>query len=353
MANREVERLDLSQYAGLADTTFKLTFNGGTTTALPVNADANQIMTALNALPSVKAARTDNTGAVAVTQLSPNVFGITFNIFGDEPNIVGLLTRGTGTTARLPYNATPSAVKTALDAVSVVGTIVSTDPTTGVFQISYAEFGDQPPVTTVNYIHEKQKIDVYQVGDFQLSFNNQLTGILPANASAAQVQAALNALSTVNQGVGKSVVVKSNPDSSYTVVFSDDNDQQPFGGVQFENLGVATSVDGGVSAREIQVLNAVKKGEYSALFFTTSARLLGAVVDINEIDSNVFKSFADTNANGVFDLGIDTLHVGAFVLGDIPIDGLVMANVFDQVNTNVIPEAKFTAAGFFDNDNII
>ena len=148
-------------------------------------------------------------------------------------------------------------------------------------------------------------------------------------------------------------MVKSNPDSSYTVVFSDDNDQQPFGGVQFENLGVATSVDGGASVREIQVLNAVKKGEYSALFFTTSARLLGAVVDINEIDSNVFKSFADTNANGVFDLGIDTLHVGAFVLGDIPIDGLVMANVFDQVNTNVIPEAKFTAAGFFDNDNII
>ena len=76
-------------------------------------------------------------------------------------------------------------------------------------------------------------------------------------------------------------------------------------------------------------------------------------VDLNEIDSIVFKSFADTNGNGIFDLGVDVLHVGAFVLGDVPIDGLVMAKEFDQVHTNVTPEAKYTAAGFFDNDNII
>ena len=33
----------------------------------------------------------------------------------------------------------------------------------------------------------------------------------------------------------------------------------------------------------------------------------------NEIDSNVFKSFADTNSNGIFDFGVDILHVGIWM----------------------------------------
>ena len=139
---------------------------------------------------------------------------------------------------------------------------------------------------------------------------------------------------------------------SENVVFGADNDQLSASGVQVESFAV-TSSDGSGTVREDQFLTPIRKGEFNSLFYRTAARMLGAIADINEIDSNVFKSFADTNANGIFDLGIDTLHTGAFVLGDIPIDGLVMAKRFDQTRTNVTPEAKFTASGFFDHDNLI
>ena len=351
-AQHEIQRLDLSQYATLANTEFTLTFVDGISATLPVTANATDIKTALNAVSTIKGVRTDNTGAINVTTVSPNVFDIDFNIFGNQPAIIGLLTKSGGTTVRLPYNATAQAIETALDAVSIADTIVTPGTAAGTFQVTYTEFGDQPNVSSVGYIHEKQKIDVYHVGSFQLSFNNQTTGTLPANATAQQVQDALNALPTV-MATGKPVTVKSNADSSYNVVFGADNDQLPFSGVQFEDLVVSTGADGSGSVREIQFITAVKKGEFNSLFYRTNARLLGAITDLNELDSNVFKSFTDTNGNGILDLGLDLIHAGSFILGDIPIDGLVMAKRFDQVNTNVTPEAKLTFAGFFDNDNLI
>ncbi len=350
--NGETIRLDLSQFAAVANTTVALTFNSSTTAVLPVTADAAQIQTALNALPSILAIRTGNTGAVVVTTVSPNVFTIKFNIFGDQPDLSGLQTRGTGTTTRLPYNATPLQIEAALDAVSLADTTVANGVGTGFLGISFVEFNDQPAVTSVAFIHEKQKIDLYHVGSYQLSFNNENTGVLPANASQQQIQDALNALSTV-QATGKTVAVRTNLDSSFSVVFGADNDQLPFGGVQFEDYSVTTGADGSGSVREIQFLTPIKKGEFNSLFYRAEARLLGAIADINEIDANVFKSFTDANANGVFDPGVDALHLGSFTLGDIPIDGLVMARRFDQINTNVTPEAKMTIAGFFDNDNLI
>lgn len=350
-ANREAVRLDLSQFAGVANTTFTLNFETGTTAVLPVTATAAQIETALNALPEIKSIRSDNTGAVTVTTVSPNVFSIVYNIFGNQTDLTGLLTKGTGTTTRLAYNSTPAQIEAALDLVSLVDTKVAAGATPGNYTVTYGEFGDQPAITTVGYIHEKQKVDVYQVGQFQLSFNNETTGVLPQNATPAQVQAALNALSTV-QATAKPVVVTANADSSYSVVFGADNDQLPFGGIQFEDLTATTNTDGSGTAREIQFLTAIKKGEFNSLFFTASAKMLGAIADINEIDSNVFKSFVDADGNGIFSAG-DTLHVGNFVLGDVPIDGIVMAKRFDQTKTNVTPEAKFTASGFFDNDNLI
>ena len=351
-ANHEVQRLDLSQFAASPNTTLTLSFANGLTATLPVAADGNTIQTALNALPTVKGIRTDNSGAVNVTTVSPNVFDIDFNIFSDQPALVGLLAKDGGTTVRLPFNVAPAAVKAALDAVSLTTTIVSNGATPGTFLVSYGEFGDQPLVTSVGYIHEKQKLDVYNTGSFQLSFSNASTPTLPANATAQQVSDALNALPTV-LATGKPVTVTANTDSSYNVVFGADNDQLAFTGVQFENIAVTTATDGSGTAREIQFINAIKKGEFNALYYATTATFIGAIADLNEIDANVFKSFTDTNGNGLFDPGVDTLHVGTFVLGDIPIDGLVMAKRFDQVRNNVIPEAKLTAAGFFDNDNII
>ena len=353
-ANREVQRLDLSQFAAVPATTFTLAFGNGISTTLPVAATAAEIKTALDAVTSIRGVRTDNSGAVAVTAVpaSPNVFDITFNTFGDQPDFVGLLTKGGGTTVRLPFNATPDDVKNALNAVSLAPTIVTRGAAPGLFQVSYAEFGDQPAVTSVGYVHEKQKIDLYQTGSFQITLGLSTTPPLPANATVQQVATALNALPSV-LATGKPVTVTANGDSSYNVVFGADNDQLDFSGVQFEDLVPTTATAGTPTLRQIQFINTIKKGAFVPGFYRNTARLIGAIADINEIDSNVFKSFTDSNANGIFDPGLDTYHVGTFALGDVPIDGLVMAKRFDQVRNNATPEAKLTASGFFDSDDII
>src|SRR5262249_9098026 len=54
-------------------------------------------------------------------------------------------------------------------------------------------------------------------GTFTLSFNGQTTAALAFNATAAQVQAALNALSTIAGGGGSVTVTQSG--NIYTVVF--------------------------------------------------------------------------------------------------------------------------------------
>ena len=66
---------------------------------------------------------------------------------------------------------------------------------------------------------------------------------------------------------------------------------------------------------------------YDANAFATN-NLVGAVLDPSSVDGNKFK-FTDANANGTFDLG------------EMPIDGLVMARIFDQATVNFTPEAKY------------
>jgi len=87
-------------------------------------------------------------------------------------------------------------------------------------------------------------------------------------------------------------------------------------------------------------------GSYDANYYAI-ANLVGAIFDITKPDAWKF-NFTDNNGNGTFELG------------DTPIDGIVMAESFDQSSVNFIPEARLTTkapagstAGFFDNDDII
>ena len=166
------------------------------------------------------------------------------------------------------------------------------------------------------------------------------------NTSAAQIDAALEALPSIQalQGpAGDKVEVVLNPpnspNSSYNVIFHGDGDQLTFGGKQFEPITVTTKVNGGPGTQEQQIVAYLVKGELDGLTYSI-ANLVGAIADVNEIDANVFHFI---NNNGI----------PGFQVGDTPIDGLVMARVFDQFSVNFTPEAKLTAAGFFDSDNVI
>lgn len=72
-----------------------------------------------------------------------------------------------------------------------------------------------------------------------------------------------------------------------------------------------------------------------------TASLVGAVVNPTAIDANQFRLANDVDGDGRFDLG------------DTPTDGLIVAKVFRQQNTNFTPEARFTAGEFYDYDNLI
>jgi hypothetical protein len=87
-------------------------------------------------------------------------------------------------------------------------------------------------------------------------------------------------------------------------------------------------------------------GSYDPNYYAI-ANLVGAIFDITRPEAFKF-AYVDNNANNTFEPG------------DTPIDGIVMAESFDQSSINFIPEARFTTiapagstAGFFDNDDLI
>ncbi len=364
--NHEIQTVDVSSIVGFAaNGTFQLTFNGDTTAALPGNADATAIMNALNALPAVQNIQNDGLGSVTVSAgATAGVFDISFDYFGDQPTIVGVSKVGPnpaqiGSTLRLPYNATALDIENAINSVSQVQVSVVAGLLPGTFDITFNENGDQPAILGTGYIHETQNVDVYAVGDFLLRFNSKTTNRLSPAATAALIDAELEQLTSIQAlsgPVGDKVEVAIGPNSSFTVLFHADGDVTPLGGTQFEPYVVTTVQNGTGSAgfpgtKEIQLLSAIHKGEFEAVYFSV-ANLVGAISDINEIDSNVFHYLH----NGVLTAANDGLNGGvvrAFELGDTPIDGIVMAKVFRQELVNFTPEAKLTLTGFFDFNNVI
>ncbi len=357
-ANHQVHDLDLSNFFTAPSTFFAVTFNGETTSALPVGATNTQIETAINALASVQALRTGNTGRVAVTvpnALAPHDFRVELNMFGDQTPLISAMVGidavnpilSNGVTARLPYNATPAQVEAAIEVVNLVDVTVLAGTAPGLYEVIFDKKGDQPLMSGIIYTHEVQTVDPYTVGDFFMTFSGEATPALPANSSPAAVEAAIEALPNFLSVSEGGVSVTLNPDSSYRIVFDGDGNKLAFSGRQFETFTTVTTQQGSVGLSEIQTLTPIIKGEF-LLSAYQAASLVGAIVDITEIDSNVFTYLH----NGILTKANPLASI-VFVLGDTPVDGILMAKNFDQKTCNFTSEASLTASGFFDNDNII
>jgi autotransporter-associated beta strand protein len=164
------------------------------------------------------------------------------------PNTTGYfnLTFGNATTGLLPRNATAAQVAFALNALATIGgmsgsvdvasaaagsgiqytvTFGGALANTNVQQLAAGESAVAVVATTQAGGAAQSEIQTVSVlvptGEFNLAFNGATTGVLPANATAAQVQAALNGLSTIG-GVLGSVVVTSIPfgaGTRFTITF--------------------------------------------------------------------------------------------------------------------------------------
>jgi hypothetical protein len=188
-ATAEVQQFAVKQRAG----TFCLAFKGKTTAKLPFNATAEQVQTGLNGLASIA----DVGGAVTVAQAG-NVYVVTF--------------RG-----RLGSGQQPLLTVSAVDVVTVTRRIF-TVPVAGPGAQARRITGPAGAGTTYRITAEVQQFTVNQRnGTFQLTFDGHTTPSLPFNATAALVQAHLNALPSINR-VG-SVVTVAQAGNVYTVTF--------------------------------------------------------------------------------------------------------------------------------------
>ena len=176
LANFNVQSVTLA--GGSAASTFTLTFNGQTTASLARNATSAQVQSALEALSTLGA------GKVTVTGGASGVY--TVNFVKDQlvgVDLAHLTGAGTG------------------------GMTVTVDPAPAAFRVDVKDDNETQTVTLSGGA---------TTNTFKLTFKGQTTAALAANATAAQVQSALEALSTVGAG---NIAVAGNASSPYTVTF--------------------------------------------------------------------------------------------------------------------------------------
>lgn len=142
---------------------------------------------------------------------------------------------------------------------------------------------------------------------------------------------------------GVSTVVFDN--TSFDVRFRGHGDMTALAGTQFVIMKTVTTREGNLTTSERQEIRYFDDNAFDAIKYG-QANLVGAVEDINEHNATAFRF---VNIDG----SVDGLGNPTFTLGDQPLDGLVMAKVFDQASVNFTPEARLTADGFFDNDNLL
>lgn len=353
---------------GFADGTFKLTFNGQTTLAIPFDATGTDVAVALNSLSTIQAQ-----GGVTVS-FSAGVYTVNFNDPNDQPAITGqhtpdafasaevtkgvapvkeqqnfkppftdgefVLSFGNETTGHLAVNTTAAAIQTELNALVSIqaegGVTVSGDATAG-FTVTFNQPGDKAAIIGQSLRLEVQTVDVTNIGNFTLTFGGDTTTPLVPNATAAQVEAALNLLPAVISAGG--VTVSGGAHGVFSITFKTTGDKTSIGSDETLPLTYQTTTNGSGGVNEVQQLNFIDRPLFTVNAFT-AANIVAAIADYNELGSNRFK-FLDANQNGIFDLG------------EIPIDGLIAAKVFDQNSANFTPQAKLVGGVFYDFDNQI
>jgi large repetitive protein len=311
--------------------TYTLAFNGQTTAALPYSAPASTIQSALNGLSSIAGvgglvtaspAGSQFTvtfgGSLAAStqpQITPTGSGGTNASFGTLTNLQTVFVAGTTTgsftltfngvaTSSLPFTSSASAVQSALDSLSTIGTaggfVIVSESSSQTGNQYTVNFGgtlasNSDPVMvalgtggTTATVTTAQTFAVSGTtsGTFTLTFNGKTTSALPFTATASAIQAALINLTTIG-GVGGSVTVTlSGSQSTVSFLGSFAN--------QVEPLIVATGSGGAfanvtsVSSQQSVFVNGSTSGSFTLTFngettaalpFTATASAVQSALD--------------------------------------------------------------------------
>lgn len=338
----ERQTLGLAGVQILPGAEFTLAYQGSATTPLASNATAAEIETALNGLLTIQAA-----GTVTVTAPPDGLFEIEFNSVGDKFGVITGIVEGGASTPLLSGTSTIQEISVAINALSpiiAVGGVTVEQVNPGEFNIIFVEPGQMPSIQAFYQVRETQQLDFLQAGEFVISYGtnpNDVTVSLPAGASVADVQDAINAIPGV-QGTG-GVVVSNGLNSRYEIQFNNAGEFGLFAGVQTLGLDNSTVVEGTSVVAEIQKILKPRRFVFDPLHISggvtpqgvvvPAGNYVGAFSDSSEIDGRVFK-WIDTNGNGLYEID------------EVPIDGLIAAKVYNQATVNFTAEARITGGEF-------
>jgi hypothetical protein len=350
---------EVQSYTPPANGTYILSFNNGSndmTMAISHNATASEVAALLNQLPSIQAA-----GGVTVNANGPALV-VHFLMQADQPDI----------------NIAIQVQDTQRFDVTNIGNF-SLSSASVAFSSSESTPGDGATMEVQHFA------PVRTTTPFQLSFNGQnTTTALPMNATAAQVEAALNSLSTVATAGG--VHVTGDATNGYDVTFQQNGNQPAISGQNVTDqlaptaspalvqaklrvlLGADVTVTGGaegiydVTFPDVGVQSALSVTETHGLVTPTGSTPTGTIklqVDrqlhfspedfvgytedylgnrnigplINTFAPNTLVSNPTTGAAPVF-------HPGAHIVGAIADFNELGADVFKYIDTN--GDGKFT-----------
>jgi hypothetical protein len=128
---------------------------------------------------------------------------------------------------------------------------------------------------------EVQTLDFYSTGEIMFTFETDSTQRLPHDASALDVQNALNSLPSIiatgPNGAGGAVAVAEGPNGAYIVQFNTVGDKTPLLGTQFSDVPVS-SMDGTATTPEMQTVTVPLRTLYNPDQLPT-ANFVGAVAD--------------------------------------------------------------------------
>jgi hypothetical protein len=250
VGTREVQSFNMTAIKADLTSTFRLTFNGGTTAALPSTATPAQIAAALNLLPQVQ-----QIGQVAVqaSVANPNIMQITFNLNGARAAITGTVT---STSIVMDATVTDAQIETELNKMAAVkitspdqlvgGVTVETIDGANAFLINFTQAGDQQPIQATGFANEVQRIDHAELeldpsGEFSLSFSRDYQG----------VQQQAGGLGTRERQEIRLGNVLGSATSTFTISFNGRTTRPLFGNVTPAQIETAIEFDLGVPIKGI------------------------------------------------------------------------------------------------------
>lgn len=294
-ATNEVQRVVMTGNP-ITSGTINFTFGGQTTSTLQYTADAPTVQAALQALSSIGAGNILATGG-PLTLITPvSGYNEIQRLACPHLNLnrVYALVFGGQTTSDLTYEASVATIQAALEALSSIGAgnirltgsplMVATGPNNPINEVqNIASSGD--PYAPTN--------GGGPLGlAYTLSFAGQTTSQLLGSATAAQVQTALQGLSTIGAGnivvTGGPMIVSSGPTggtnhvfflagSSNTVAYTLTFNGQTTGSLPGDQSGNATAIQSALEGLSTIGIGNVKVTEFgsTATYLVTFQNLLG------------------------------------------------------------------------------